>query len=415
MISKSIIEKTKNCESCVTKPCQIGCPLNNDITGFIKCIKEERYKDAYEILSKTTVLPALCGRICPHMSQCQGSCVKGVSYEPVEIGKLEALIGDLALQYGWKIKTPTKLRKKVAVIGGGPAGLTCAAFLRRNGIGVTIYEKYDYLGGIMVHGIPEFRLPKSVIDRLTNKMYEMGIKIKPNTTIGANITVDDLFRDDFKAVFIGTGVWRPARLNIKGESLGHVHFAIEYLRNPSVYNLGKTVVVIGAGNVAMDVARTAFRNGAEHVYILCYKGEDTITAREHEVEYAKIDGAKFEFYKTAVEFVDEGVILADSEITVDENNRTVVRPIEGTEKLFACDSVIIAISQGPRAVIVNSTKGIDVTNKGLVETDEVGKTTRKGVFASGDVVTGAKTVVEAVRISKLVADAIDDYIQSENN
>ncbi|HHU21568.1 MAG TPA: FAD-dependent oxidoreductase, partial [Acholeplasma sp.] len=153
----------------------------------------------------------------------------------------------------------------------------------------------------------------------------------------------------------------------------------------------------------------------EHVYILCYKGEDTITAREHEVEYAKIDGAKFEFYKTAVEFVDEGVILADSEITVDENNRTVVRPIEGTEKLFACDSVIIAISQGPRAVIVNSTKGIDVTNKGLVETDEVGKTTRKGVFASGDVVTGAKTVVEAVRISKLVADAIDDYIQSENN
>ena len=413
-MSKHIIEDAKRCLQCKNPRCSTWCPVRTPIRDVIKLLLDSKIPEAGRMLFENNPLSIICSHVCPQENQCEGHCVLGIKGSPVHISAIEQYISDYYLNI-YKPKPSNNSKGRVAIIGSGPAGITIAIILAKRDYDVTIFEQNDKVGGILRYGIPEFRLPKSVIDRLTNKMYEMGIKIKPNTTIGANITVDDLFRDDFKAVFIGTGVWRPARLNIKGESLGHVHFAIEYLRNPSVYNLGKTVVVIGAGNVAMDVARTAFRNGAEHVYILCYKGEDTITAREHEVEYAKIDGAKFEFYKTAVEFVDGGVILADSEVAVDENNRSIVRPIEGTEKLFPCDSVIIVISQGPRAVIVNSTKGIDVINKGLVETDEVGKTTRKGVFASGDVVTGAKTVVEAVRISKLVADAIDDYIQSENN
>jgi glutamate synthase (NADPH/NADH) small chain len=222
--------------------------------------------------------------------------------------------------------------------------------------------------------------------------------------------VDDLFRDGFRAVFMGTGVWRPYKLNIRGESLGHVHYAIEYLRNPDVYRLGKRLAIIGAGNVAMDVARTAFRHQCEEVHIICNADESAVTARDIEVQYAKIDGAEFIFCKAAVEIADEGIILADSEVVTNEDGTKSVRVIPGTEALFPADSVIIAISQGPRAVIVSSTTGIEIRENGLVAVDDCGRTTREGVFASGDVVTGAKTVVEAVKVSKRVADAIDQYV-----
>lgn len=373
---------------------------------------ESRIPDAGKLLLENNPLSIICCRVCPQENQCEGHCVLGRKGSPVHISAIEQYISDYYLNI-YKPKVSKNFKGRVAIIGSGPAGLTIAFTLAQRDYDVTIFEQNDQVGGILRYGIPEFRLPKSVLDRLTQKLYEMGIKIKPNTTIGANITVDDLFRDDFKAVFIGTGVWRPSKLNVKGESLGHVHYAIEYLRNPNVYNLGKKVAVIGAGNVAMDVARTAFRHGAQEVNILCYKDESTITAREHEVEYAKIDGAEFIFNKSAVEFVDGGIMLADTEIIIDENNNEIVRPIPGTEKLYECDSVIVAISQGPRAVIVSSSKGIEVNERGLVKTDEIGRTSRKGVFASGDVVTGAKTVVEAVRISKIVANAIDDYITNE--
>lgn len=408
-MSKHVIEDAKRCLQCKNPMCSKGCPVGTPIRDAIKLLLDSKIPEAGELLLKNNPLSLVCCHVCPQENQCEGHCVLGRKGSPVHISAIENYISDYYLNI-YKPKVSNKSKGRIAIIGSGPAGLTIAFILAQRDYDVTIFEQNDKIGGVLRYGIPEFRLPKDIIDRFAGKLLEMGVKIKPNTTIGANITVEDLFRDDFKAVYIGTGVWRPCKLGIKGESLGHVHYAIEYLRNPSVYNLGKTVAVIGAGNVAMDVARTAFRNGAEKVYILCNKGDSTITARQHELEYAKIDGAQFEFYKAAVEFVDEGVILADTEVVVDDNNNEIVNIIEGTEKLFKCDSVIIAISQGPRAVIVSTSKGISVNEKGLVETDELGRTTREGVFASGDVVTGAKTVVEAVRISKLVADAIDEYV-----
>ncbi len=411
-MSKHVIEDAKRCLQCKNPMCSKGCPVGTPIRDAIKLLLDSKIPDAGKLLLENNPLSLVCCHVCPQENQCEGHCVLGRKGSPVHISAIENYISDYYLNI-YKPKVSNNSKGRVAIIGSGPAGITIAMTLAQRDYDVTIFEQNDQIGGVLRYGIPEFRLPKSIIDRFTVKMREMGIKIKPNTTIGANITVDDLFRDNFKAVYIGTGVWRPAKLNIKGETLGHVHYAIEYLRNPNVYELGKTIAVIGAGNVAMDVARTAYRHGAEQVFILCNKGETTITARQHEVEFAKIDGVQFEFYKTAVEFVDGGVMLADTEVTVDENNNEIATPSKGTEKLFACDSVIIAISQGPRAVIVNSSKGINVTSRGLVETDELGRTSRNGVFASGDVVTGAKTVVEAVRISKLVANAIDEYIQSE--
>ena len=411
-MSKHVIEDAKRCLQCKNPMCSKGCPVGTPIRDAIKLLLDSKIPDAGKLLLENNPLSLVCCHVCPQENQCEGHCVLGRKGSPVHISAIENYISDYYLNI-YKPKVSINSKGRVAIIGSGPAGITIAMTLAQRDYDVTIFEQNDQIGGVLRYGIPEFRLPKSIIDRFAVKMREMGIKIKPNTTIGANITVDDLFRDNFKAVYIGTGVWRPAKLNIKGETLGHVHYAIEYLRNPNVYELGKTIAVIGAGNVAMDVARTAYRHGAEQVFILCNKGETTITARQHEVEFAKIDGVQFEFYKTAVEFVDGGVMLADTEVTVDENNNEMATPIKGTEKLFACDSVIIAISQGPRAVIVNSSKGINVTSRGLVETDELGRTSRNGVFASGDVVTGAKTVVEAVRISKLVANAIDEYIQSE--
>jgi glutamate synthase (NADPH/NADH) small chain len=300
--------------------------------------------------------------------------------------------------------------KKVAIIGSGPAGITIAVILASRGYDITIFEAHDKIGGVLMYGIPEFRLPKSVLMKLKTKIIEMGIKIRPNTMIGPVLTIDDLFRDGYKAVFIGTGVWRPKSLGIKGESLGHVHYAIDYLKNPEAYILGEKLCIIGCGNVAIDVARTAIRSGVRHVTIL-YRGDaESITAERREVEMAKIDGVKFEMNKTPVEITDDGVLVLDTVEKEDDSGQKIFVPIENTPKLYRADSVIVSVSQGPRDFIVSTTKGIEIGNQGLVNTDTNGKTTRPGVFASGDVVTGAKTVVEAVKVSKRVADAIDAYV-----
>jgi len=241
----------------------------------------------------------------------------------------------------------------------------------------------------------------------------MGIKIRPNFYIGPTITIDHLFRDGFKAIFIGTGVWKSKPLGIKGESLGNVHYGIDYLKNPDSYELGNKICVVGAGNTAMDVARTAMRKGVREVYVTYRKGEEEMTALRDEIVYAKLDGVKFIYFKTPVEFVDEGVILKSTRVYKnEETGKEVTEEVDGTDELFEADSVILAIGQGPRNNITGSTTGIEVKNTGLIITDEVGHTTREGVFASGDVVTGAKTVVEAVRVSKLVADSIDKYVTS---
>ena len=411
MLSKHVIDDAKRCLQCPKPKCSEGCPVNTPIRDAIKLLLESKIAEAGKLLFDNNPLSLVCCHVCPQENQCEGHCVMGRKGMPVQISAIEQYISDYYLNiYKPQAIPPSERKAKIAIIGSGPAGFTIAFILSRRGYDITIYEGNDKTGGVMRYGIPEFRLPKHIIDRLTSALVDSGVKIRLNTTIGANLSLDELFRDGFRAVFMGTGVWRPRKLNIRGESLGHVHYAIEYLRNPDVYNLGSRLAIIGAGNVAMDVARTAFRHGCEEVTIICNLDESGITARQVELEYAKIDGASIMLKKIAVEITDEGVILADSEIDTDENGYKTARPIPGTETLFPADSVIIAVSQGPRSVIVSSTKGIKIKDTGLVAVDELGRTTREGVFASGDVVTGAKTVVEAVKISKRVADAIDEYV-----
>jgi len=408
-VGSFIVEEAKRCLQCKKPMCKEGCPVNTPINELIKLFLEGDIVKAGEIFFNNNPLSVVCSMVCPHEKQCEGHCVLGKKGSPVQISSIENYISEyyLNLIHTEPVK---KIGKKIAIIGSGPAGITIAFILASRGYDITIFEAYDKIGGVLRYGIPEFRLPKSILDKLKEKLISSGIKIRPNTLIGPVVTIDDLFRDGYKAIFIGTGVWRPRNLSIKGETLGHVHFAIDYLKNPQVYNLGKRVCIIGAGNVAMDVARTAIRNGSRDVHIMFRAGEEHIEAEKIEVEYAKIDGVKFEFYKAPLEIVDEGVKYSKTEIQNSENGDKEIVTIEGTEDIFEADSVIIAIGQGPRANIVSNTKGIDVNLKGLVTTDQLGRTTREGVFASGDVVTGAKTVVEAVRVSKLVADAIDKYV-----
>jgi len=383
------------------------------VRDVIALLLDSRLEEAGRMLFENNPLSLVCSHVCHQENQCEGHCVLGGKGMPVFISAIEKYISDFYLNIYDPVPS-TGESGKIAIIGSGPAGITIAFILARRNYDVTIYEGNDHIGGVLRYGIPEFRLPKKVLDRLVEVLYKMGVKIRPNTAIGTNISVDDLFRDGFDAIFMGTGVWRPFRLNIKGESLGHVHYAIEYLKNPSVYRLGNTLSIIGAGNVAVDVARTAVRQGCHNVRIFCHMDESGITANKGEVEYAKIDGIKFELMKTVVEITGEGAIFADSEIVSEEDGGRRAVPVGGTEKLEPSDSVIIAISQGPRSVIVSSTTGIDVNkNSGLVTVDWFGHTTREGVFAGGDVVTGAKTVVEAVKVSFRVADTIDEYVKSK--
>ena len=411
-MNKHIIDDAKRCLQCTDPQCIQGCPVATPVKQAIRLLLDSEIEEAGRLLFENNPLSLICCHICPQENQCEGHCVLGETNMPVQISAIEQYISD----YYLNIFKPTPSKKtagNIAVIGSGPAGITIAFLLAQRDYAVTIFEGNDKIGGILRYGIPEFRLPKSVLDRLTDTLTSMGIKIRPNTTVGASLLIDELFRDGYDAVFMGTGVWRPLKLGVKGESLGHIHFAIEYLRNPDVYHLGETVLIVGAGNVAMDVARTVLRHGTRHVFVACNRGESTVTARDVEVQYAKIDGVKFLYYKSVVEFVEEGAILADSEVYLDETGRERARPIPGSEQLFKADSVIVAISQGPRAVIVSSTSGIQVKENGLIATDECGRTTYDGIFASGDVVTGAKTVVEAVRVSRRVADAMDEYVRTK--
>lgn len=411
-MNKNLITDAKRCLQCKNPRCSKGCPVNTSIKEMISMFSDGNIQEAGEMLFNNNPLSLVCSLVCPHEKQCEGSCVLGIKGEPVPISSVENYISDYYFNF-IKRNSEVDKNKKVAIIGSGPAGITIAFILAQKGYDITIFEAHDKLGGVMRYGIPEFRLPKSILDRIKDKMKEMGIKIRFNTLIGPVLTIDDLFRDGYKAIFIGTGVWKPKTLRIKGESLGNVHFAIDYLKNPDVYDLGNSLTIIGAGNVAVDVARTALRKGVKNVYIMYRGGFEGITADKHEIEYAKIDGVKFELYKSPKEITDEGVIYVKTESEVLENGKTTYKPISGTEKLFPSDSVIISVSNGPRDIIVSSTTGIEIDNKGLVSTDSSGRTTRKGVFASGDVVTGAKTVVAAVKLSKDVAQAIDEYVNNE--
>ncbi len=410
-MGKFIIEEAKRCLNCKKPMCKEGCPVNTPINEVIEMFLDGNIMECGEKLFENNPLSVVCSLVCPHENQCEGHCILGKKSSPVQISLIENYISDYYLNFNTN-KTIKKINKKVAIIGSGPAGITIAIMLAAKGYDITIFEALDNIGGVLWYGILEFRLPKSVLLKLKDKLITMGIKIRPNTLIGSSITIDDVFRDGYKAIFIGTGVWKPRNLGIKGETFGHVHYAIDYLKNPSVYNLGKRVCIVGAGNVAMDVARTALRNGSTDVNIMFREGPESIEAEPIEVEYAKIDGVKFEYFKAPIEIIDEGIKCVKTEIVRDSEGNKKIEYCEFAEEVFKADSVILAIGQGPRSNIVSNTIGINVNGIGLVEVDEFGRTTRNGVFASGDVVTGAKTVVEAVRVSKKVAQAIDEYVCS---
>lgn len=397
-----IINSAQTCLDCKKPKCQKGCPVGTPIAEMIRLFLSGDIKVAGEKVFDNNPLSIVCSLVCPHEKHCEGHCVLNKKYTPVSVGAIENYISTYYINYK-EFEKPKSNGHAVAIIGSGPAGLSLAMILALKGYQVTIYEGNDQVGGVLRYGIPDFRLDKTIVDKILEKLIKVGVQIRPNTLVGKNITVDDLFRDGFKAVFIGTGVWTPKKLGLKGESLGNVHFAIDYLKNPKAYNLGKKVVVIGAGNVAMDVARTVIRNGANDVSIMYRKGEEDMPAEKIEIEHTKIDGVQFNLFKSPTEFTPKGIKY----ITTNTDEET-----EGFEE---ADSILISISQQPRDLIVSNTKGINVENGGLVITNENGETTRKGVFASGDVVTGARTVVEAVALSKKVAIAIEEYIQALEN
>lgn len=410
-MNNHVIKSAHRCLQCKNPKCEKGCPINTPIKKMIDMFNNGEIKEAGKMLFENNPLSVICSLVCPHEKHCEGHCVLGIKGEAVNIGGIENYISDYHLNR-MNCENLTKGERNVAIIGGGPAGISLAIILAKKGYDITIYDAHDKIGGVLRYGIPDFRLNKSIIDILTQKMKELGIKIRPNILIGKGITFEDLFRDGFGAVFIGTGVWIPKSLGVRGESLGHVHYAINYLKNPDVYDLGKKVLVIGAGNVAMDVARTAIRKGAEDVRIVYRKGFEQMPARKDEIEFAKIDGVKFELYKSPVSIEKEGLIYRNVKkvLSDDKINFEVV---ENSEEFIKADSILIAVSQNPMDLIVENNEGISTNNFGLVVTDECGRTTREGVFASGDVVTGAKTVVDAVAFSKRAAMAIEKYFDEK--
>ncbi len=405
---KELLLEADRCLLCKNARCKANCPISTEIPEVVKLFKEGKIMEAGEILFNNNPLSAACAIVCPHEDQCKGNCIRGIKSEPVSFCEIEEYI---SREYLYKVKFDKVESKneRIAIIGAGPAGITLSIILARKGFKVTLFDAHEKIGGVLRYGIPEYRLKNSMIDRYEEILIELGVKIRPNTLIGPVITLDKLFFDGYKAVFIGTGVWNPKTLNIKGESLGNVHYAIDYLKSPQVYNLGRKVAVIGAGNVAMDAARVAKRSGAEEVYILYRKGFENMPCTRAELEEAKEDGIKFELFKAPIELTEDGVKYIETKNEVDESGRVNTVTIEGTEGMFNCDSTIIAVSQSPRKNIVANTVGLETNKWGLLLTDEKGHTTREGVFASGDVVTGANTVVHAVAYAKVVADSIEEY------
>lgn len=402
------LDEANRCLSCKNPRCKQHCPISTPIPEVIGLYKEGKLKEAGEVLFKNNPLSLVCSIVCPHEDQCRGYCIKGIKDEPVRFHDIETEISAKYLEE-MEIENTPKTKDRVAIVGGGPAGITIAFILSQKGYKVTLFDAHEKIGGVLRYGIPEYRLPNKMIDKIEERLLDSGVVIRPNTLIGPVITIDKLFSDGYKDIFIGTGVWNPKTLNIKGETLGNVHYAIDYLKSPNVYRLGKRVAVIGAGNVAMDAARVAKRNGADEVYILYRKGEEDMPATGDEIREAKEDDIKFKHFVAPLEITEEGVKLVRTENVKGEDGRVQTKILEDEEEFFECDSTIIAVSQAPKNNIVSHTESLETNKWGLLVTDEQGHTTREGVFGSGDVVTGAKTVVEAVANAKIVANAIEEY------
>lgn len=411
---ENLDEKLNYCLNCKVKPCSLkGCPLNNNIPSFIQALKKEDYLSAYKILSETTVLPGVCGRICPHEKQCQGSCVRGIKGEPVSIGNLEAYVFDKTHEKGYSLKECYENKeikdKNVAVIGGGPAGLTCAAFLAREGVQVTIYEKYDYLGGILMFGIPEFRLPKKIVGSTVKDILDLGIKVEYNKELGKNLELKDL-ENKYDAIFLGIGANCSSKMGIDGEDLKGVYGGNELLE----YNLHpdykeKKVIVVGGGNVAMDCARTIKKMGAKEVTIVYRRAEEQMPAEKKEIMEAKKEGIKFEFQNNVVKIIGNDCVekaeLIKTKLVQKENeDRLVPVNIENSNYEIDVDYIVMALGSKPQEYVKKF--DLELNKWGNIQIDEEYRTSNKKIFAGGDLAGVKGTVAFAAMSGREAAKSI---------
>ena len=427
-------EEASRCINCKNAQCMTGCPVSINIPGFIEKVKNDDIEGAYQIISESSALPAVCGRVCPQESQCEGKCIRGIKGEPISIGKLERFVADWASENGIKPQgAAEKNGKKVAVIGSGPAGLTCAGDLAKMGYDVTIFEALHEAGGVLVYGIPEFRLPKTrVVAKEIENVKSLGVKIETNVVVGKSVTIDELLNEEgFDAVFIGSGAGLPKFMGIPGEQANGVFSANEYLTRSNLMKAfnedsntpimrGKKVAVVGGGNVAMDAARTALRLGSE-VHIVYRRSEEELPARVEEVHHAKEEGIIFNLLTNPVEILEDekgwvkGIRCIKMELgEPDESGRR--RPVEvpGSEFVIDVDTVIMSLGTSPNPLISSTTKGLEINKrKCIVAAEENGQTSKEGVYAGGDAVTGAATVILAMGAGKAGAKGIDEYLRNK--
>lgn len=412
MIKLSIDElnvEASRCFLCKVPKCKNNCPISTPIPDVIKLYKENKIEEAGKMLFENNPLSSICAIVCPHENQCYGNCIRNNKDSGVMFYEIENFISNEYLK-NLDLKKEEVINKSIAVIGSGPAGITASLILAQKGYSVTLFEMKEEIGGVLNYGIPDFRLSRDIIKTFKEKLISLGVNIKYSTLVGPVITLDKL-KSEYDIVFISTGVWNPKTLGIKGETLGNCHYAIDYLNSNKNYNLGEKVIVIGAGNVAMDASRVAKRNGAKEVTIIYRKDFSDMVATKVEINEAKEDGVKFEVFKSPVEITKEGVVFIDTKKEIDENNNVKMINIKGSEKLIKSDSVIIAIGQNPKDDILN-TSNLKVDKNNFIITDENGATNIEGIFACGDIVTGAKTVVEAVKNAKNVSNFIDNYLKN---
>ena len=427
------MDEAKRCLNCKNSLCRTGCPVSVRIPEFIAKVAEGDFDAAYDIITSTNSLPAVCGRVCPQEKQCESKCVRGIKGESVGIGRLERFVADyhMAKEDKPAVTVPESNGHKIAVIGSGPAGLTCAGDLRKMGYDVTIFEAFHKAGGVLVYGIPQFRLPKEIVAAEIENLKAMGVVIENNVIIGKSLTVDELFEDGYEAVFIGSGAGLPQFLHIPGENLLGVYSANEFLTRVNLMKAYRDdydtpikkfnrVAIVGGGNVAMDAARVAKRLGAEHVYITYRRGKDELPARKEEVEHAEPEEIEFMLLNNPVSIKGDenghvvGIELQKMELgEPDEKGRRRPVPVEGSNWVLDCDAVVIAIGTSPNPLIRSTTKGLETTKKGGIQADDNGQTSREGVFAGGDAVTGAATVILAMGAGKTGAKSIDEYIKNK--
>ena len=440
--AETAVDEALRCLSCKNMPCVSGCPVNIHIPEFIAKVKEGDFEGAYQVIHKTSSLPAVCGRVCPQETQCEAKCVRGIKGEPVGIGRLERFVADWHNAHSDTAPTVAPSNgHRVAIVGSGPSGLTCAGDLAKKGYKVTVFEALHTAGGVLVYGIPEFRLPKSIVRKEVENLIAMGVDVETNVVIGKTLTVDELFEKGFEAVFIGSGAGLPNFMGIPGESCKGVYSANEFLTRSNLMKAyredpdtpimkGGKVAVVGGGNVAMDAARTALRLGAEKVYIVYRRSMEELPARREEVEHAQEEGIEFLLLNNPVEILGyenpddrrdpkNGFVTGMKCIKMklgepDERGRRRPIPIEGSEFVLDVNTVIISIGTSPNPLIKSTTAGLEVNKHGGIIVEEAtGATTKEGVYAGGDAVTGAATVISAMGAGKTAAKAIDEYLSNK--